>query len=257
MKQPADIRGYDFHCHVDLHLDPTNLIKKCDAHRIVVLGVTTTPRAWSQNQTWTEHSNFVYSAIGLHPELVNEFYEEISLVEAIMDETRLIGEIGLDGSPKYRKSFKLQHEVFSRVLKRAFDLGGCVLSIHSRRSADQVVDMISHGARTGRVLPILHWYSGSKTTANRALEHGCYFSVNLRMLYTETGRALITILPTNRLLVETDSPFAFKNSQEYDATHPVKVAELVADLKRIPREEFKVLLRKNANKVFDFAGIKL
>ena len=253
----TDIRGFDFHCHVDLHPDPPGLIQECDGHGIAVLAVTTTPRAWPQNREWTARSRYVFSAVGLHPELVGKRYEEISLLEDCMGQTRLVGEIGLDGSPRHRKSWERQVDVFSRALKRASELGDRVLSIHSRRAADQVVETIADCTRANRVLPILHWYSGSKSTARKALDHGCYFSVNLRMLANETGRGLVASLPRERLLVETDAPFASVDNRRYDPALAIKAAEQVAQLKGIRTKEFKELLEENARSVFGFAGIEL
>lgn len=255
MSVRADIRGFDFHCHVDLHLDPRSVIQVCDRHRIAVLAVTTTPRAWPQNREWTETSRYVYSAVGLHPELVGEHYGEISLLEDCMEQTRLVGEIGLDGSPRHRKSWEHQVEVFSRILKRSSHLGNRVLSIHSRRAEDKVVETISNYTKSNRVLPILHWYSGSKSTAKRALMHGCYFSVNLRMLANKSGRELVMNLPKERLLIETDAPFTSLDTGRYDPLLAIKAAEQVAHLKGIPMTEFQEILSESAGNIFSFAGI--
>ena len=67
--------GFDFHCHVDLFDNPVALIADCDHNRIATLAVTTTPKAWKQNRTWTERSSFVFPAIGLHPELAGQRHE--------------------------------------------------------------------------------------------------------------------------------------------------------------------------------------
>ena len=257
MGNTTNIRGIDFHCHVDLHSNPPALIQECEEHGIAVLAVTTTPRAWPQNEKWTDISHYVYSAVGLHPELVGERYDEVTLLEDCMDQTQLVGEIGLDGSPRHRKSWERQIEVFSRVLRRANHLGDRVLSIHSRRAENQVVNMISHCTSANRVLPILHWYTGSKSTAKKALERGCYFSVNLRMLANETGRGLVDSLPKERLLIETDAPFTSVDDRKYDPALSIEAAEQVAHLKGIPTGEFNQLLQANARCVFAFADIDL
>ena len=257
MGNETNIRGFDFHCHVDLHANPPNLIQKFEEHAIVVLAVTTTPKAWPQNQKWTAKNHYVYSAVGLHPELVGERYDELALLEDYMDGTRLVGEIGLDGSPHHRKSWERQIEVFSRVLKRANDLGDRVLSIHSRRAANQVVDMMADCTSVNRVLPILHWYSGSKSTAKKAIEHGCYFSINLRMLRSEAGRGLVDSLPKERLLIETDAPFSSLEDPKFDPLLSIEAAEQLARLKGMPTKEFNELLQVNARRVFEFAEIDL
>jgi TatD DNase family protein len=95
-----------------------------------------------------------------------------------------------DGRPQYRKSWDLQTDVFVRALKSAQRLGGRVVSVHSRRAANEVVKCIGEHTTTDRVLPILHWFSGSISAARRAVELGCYFSINRRTLEHEAGIAL-------------------------------------------------------------------
>lgn len=250
-------QGFDFHCHVDLHSNPIDLIQECEKNGIAVLAVTTTPKAWAQNRRWTDESRHVYCAVGLHPELVGDRFEEIALLEDYMEQTRLVGEIGLDGSPHNSTSWDRQLEVFSRALKRANDLGNRVLSIHSRRAANQVVDMIARHTAVDRVLPILHWYSGSKTTAEKALDYGCFFSVNLRMLANERGRELIEFLPKDKLLIETDAPFTSVDDCKYSPELTIETAEQAAHLKETSIEEFNKQLQANARYVFNFAGIDL
>ena len=256
MGNATNIRGFDFHCHVDLHRNPTDLIRDCESLGIAVLAVTTTPRAWPQNREWTQGCRYVHSALGLHPELVGQRYDEVALLEECMSQTRLVGEVGLDGSPRHRTSWDRQKRVFSRTLKRATHLGDRVVSIHSRRAANQVVEMIANCTRPDRVLPILHWYSGSRATAEKALAQGCYFSVNLRMLASEKSRCLVDSLPNERLLIESDAPFTSADDR-YDPRLPIKAAERVARLKGMPVAELAERLEANARFVFDFAGIAL
>jgi TatD DNase family protein len=102
----GDIRGFDFHCHVDLHRDPARLVAQCEGERIATIAVTTTPRAWSQNRQWTERSHYVHAAVGLHPELVGERYAEVDLLLELIPATRFVGEVGLDGSQRHAASYQ-------------------------------------------------------------------------------------------------------------------------------------------------------
>ena len=54
---------------------------------------------------------------------------------------------------------------------------------------------------------MLHWFTGTKAEAKRAVELGCYFSINIEMLRNERHTGLIMGLPKDRLLTETDGPF--------------------------------------------------
>lgn len=255
MSGDINYRGFDFHCHIDLHPDPPSLIASCEKERIAVLAVTTTPKAWSQNKLWTQHSDYVHAAAGLHPELVGERYREAGLLEELIGECRLIGEVGLDGSPQHRSSYEKQKDVFSRVLRKSQIHGGRVLTIHSRRAARDVCDLIEKHSEPDNVLCILHWFSGSLAESRRAAKAGCYFSVNAAMLKSDRGRALIQDIPSDRLLTETDSPFM---SIDRRKSSPLDSINIFADLAGLLEEEVRETRQRvaaNAQHVFRFAGI--
>ena len=113
MTRTIQVRGFDFHCHVDLFADPPGQIARYESEQIFVLAVTTTPRAWRQNAMWTANSQYVRAAAGLHPELMSERHRESAMLEALMTLTPFIGEVGLDGTPEHRSTFDTQRRVFS------------------------------------------------------------------------------------------------------------------------------------------------
>jgi TatD DNase family protein len=255
-KEPA-IRGFDFHCHVDLYPDPAGMIAACAKERIVTLAVTTTPKAWPQNRRWAEASNFVHAAPGLHPELAGQRHREIDLLEEYMEDSRLVGEIGLDGSPQHRKSWPLQQDVFVRALACAQRLGGRVVSIHSRRAAGPVVKCLQEHTTPDRVLPVLHWFSGSIAEGRRAAELGCYFSLNHRTLEHETGLALVRSLPEDRLLTETDAPFTSVGDRKSEPADVIGTVKRLAAARDISGADMRRVLAANAQRVFAFAGLEI
>jgi TatD DNase family protein len=255
MKTVAD--GFDFHCHVDLFPNPAELIATCDRNRIVTLAVTTTPKAWAQNQRWTKGSSFVVPAIGLHPELAGQRHAEIALVEQLMTETPFVGEIGLDGSPPHRNTLPIQKEVFSRALQSAQKLGARVLTIHSRRAGREVLAALVEHTTSERVLPILHWFTDSATTAVEAARFGCYFSINHRMLVTDSGISLIKSVPVDRQLTETDAPFTEIDNRTSEPRDVIAMILRLAQLRNLTIEEMKRTITANAQRVFSFAGVSI
>ena len=251
------IRGYDFHCHIDLDPDPPELIRRCKEKQIVVLAVTTTPKAWKQNKEWTKDCAFVYPAVGLHPELVSSRHTEVDMLVRFIKESRLIGEVGLDGCPRYRNSYTKQKAIFSKVLVESQSQGGRVLSIHSRRAVNDVLDLIEQYTSPDDVLCILHWFSGSIAQAQRAVELGCYFSVNMAMLRSKHGQSLIKTLPIDRLLTETDAPFMKINGLSHKPMHVTTTVDELAGLFNKFRKKMLTHITDNAQQVFSFAGIQL
>ena len=63
-------------------------------------------------------------------------------------------------------------------------------------------------AHTDAGTAILHWFSGTLRELERAIALGCWFSVGAAMLRSERGRELASHIPRDRILTETDGPFA-------------------------------------------------
>jgi TatD DNase family protein len=233
------------------------MIASCANSEIVTLAVTTTPKAWSRNRKWTRDSLYVYAAVGLHPEVVAERYDELPLLQEGIRESRLIGEVGLDGSPQHRNSWSRQVEVFGRALGEAERLGGRVVSIHSRQAVRDVLTCIERHTTSANVLPILHWFSGSVADARKAAELGCYFSINARSLGHETGVALIRSLPEDRLLTETDGPFAETGDRPSEPADVLMTIGRLAAARGVSVREMACLVTTNAQRVFAFGGMNI
>lgn len=197
----------DFHCHLDLYPDFEKAVAACDATRTATLAVTTTPKAFPRNQQLAARSEFVRVGLGLHPQLIRERAGELKLFEHLLPETKYVGEVGLDASPRHYPSFDLQKQTFRRILNLCAEAGGKVLSVHSVRAAKHVLDLVEECLPADRGTVVLHWFTGSVADVTRGIRLGCYFSVNERMLSSPSGRRVLGAIPDHRLLTETDGPF--------------------------------------------------
>lgn len=220
-------RWVDFHCHLDLYPDHAQLIAECDRERVATLAVTTTPKAWTRNREMASGADHVRVALGLHPQLVAEREAEIGLFETLLPGARYVGEVGLDASPRFYGSFEAQERVFERILRMCAEQGNKILTVHSVRAVSKVLQHLERGLPANRGHVVLHWFTGSAAEARRALDRGCYFSVNSEMLRSPKHRALVEQLPANRLLTETDGPFVLV---EGVAVRPLAVADTVGQL---------------------------
>lgn len=194
----------DFHCHLDLYLEPERIARQCAERGLYVLSVTTTPSAWHGTSRLAQERT--RTALGLHPQLAHERKSELSLFDELLPHARYIGEIGLDGAPEFRPHWKDQLAVFDHILAACVQAGGRIMSIHSRRASKGVLDCLE--AHPGAGMPVLHWFSGSPRDLDRAVKLGCWFSVGPAMLNSERGRSLAARMPQERVLTESDGPFA-------------------------------------------------
>jgi TatD DNase family protein len=224
----------DFHCHLDLYKDHAALIAECERRKVFTLAVTTTPRAWSRNHELAAKTQHVRAALGLHPQLVAERAAEITIWDQHLKEARYIGEIGLDAGPRFYKSLPEQKRIFEHILRACADAGDKILTIHSVRAASVVLDMVETCLPATRGRTVMHWFTGSKAEARRAVALGCYFSINLRMLENERGQGIVVELPADRILTETDGPFV-----DFDGRpmRPPDVATTVRSLAELRRED--------------------
>jgi TatD DNase family protein len=222
----------DFHAHLDLYPDPKMIVKEIVERGMYVLSVTTTPSAWKGTSALATPGSRIRTALGLHPQIAHERVGELPLFDLHLHETMYVGEIGLDGGPEFKPHWQTQLTVFDHILNACQLVGGRIMSIHSRRAAPAVLDRLV--AFPGAGTPILHWFSGGKRDLQRAVALGCWFSVGPAMLVSERSRALVRGMPRDRVLTETDGPFAQiggNSAKPWDAGGATtQLAELWGDL---------------------------
>lgn len=222
----------DFHAHLDLYPDPRGIAKQVAERGMYVLSVTTTPSAWRGTSALASRGSRIRTALGLHPQIAHERVSELPLFDLQLHETMYVGEIGLDGGPEFKQHWQTQLTVFDHILNACRVAGGRIMSIHSRRAASAVLDRLE--AHPGAGIPILHWFSGSKRELQRAIALGCWFSVGPAMLVSEKACALARDMPRDRVLTETDGPFAQiggESARPWDAGRAIaQLAELWGDM---------------------------
>jgi len=235
----------DFHCHLDLYPDHAAAVREVEAAGIFTLAVTTTPKAWARNHELTRDTRHVRAALGLHPQLVSSRAEEIALWETLLPETRYVGEVGLDAGPRFYKSLDQQKDVFARVLRACSRSGGKIITVHSVRAAKAVLDHIEEHLPQGTNRVVLHWFTGSKSEAERAIEMGCYFSVNGTMLNNEKAATLVKSLPVGRVLTETDGPFTEVDDRPSKPSDVAGTVQALAKLLDLPATSLANSIREN------------
>lgn len=239
----------DFHCHLDLYPDFEATVAACERDAVYTLAVTTTPKAWKRNHAVTASTKYVRAALGLHPQLVAERASEIALWEGLLPHTRYVGEVGLDAGPRFYRSFETQQRVFERVLKACAAAGDKVLTIHSVRATRQVLDMIEKDLPRGTGIPVLHWFTGTAAEARRAVDLGCYFSINATMIADEKRRAVVAALPIDRMLTETDGPFTTTGERPSVPSDVVDAVRGLAKISNVTPLDMAKTIRANLRRM--------
>jgi TatD DNase family protein len=208
-----------------------------------VLAVTTTPTAWTGTSALVGRAERIRVALGLHPQLARERRRELDLFDRMLPEARYVGEVGLDGSPELRDQWHDQLAVFEHVLSSCRAAGGRIMSIHSRRAVSAVLERLE--SYRDAAVPVLHWYSGSFKELERAVALGCWFSVGPAMASSKNGQALISRMPPERVVTETDGPFAALGDRRLVPWDVNIAVPKLAELWSVSRESAEARLRTN------------
>lgn len=193
----------DTHCHLDLYPRPTAIAQAAEKAGVGTIVVTNLPSAYEKAAPHIRQFKKLRLALGLHPLVAAQHASELERFAQLVGDTFYIGEVGLDFSPQAYATKEIQIESFRFVLEKLADAPKFI-TLHSRRAEAKVLEMLTE---VGRFPVVFHWYSGSLRTLEVAVEAGHYFSINPAMTLSPNGQKIITALPPERVLTETDGPF--------------------------------------------------
>ena len=200
----------------------------------------------------------VYHAVGVSPsEVQNPGKDWPQTIEQSAQLPRVVavGEIGLDYYRKFGDK-KSQIELFITQLDLAEKLNLPVI-IHNRDAGHDVLDILRDRlpARGG----VLHCYSEDAEYAQKALDLNLYFSFagNLTYRNARNLHETIGVLPLDRVLIESESPFMvpadYRGKRNMPKYLPI-TARFLAEMLEIGDEELAAALWDNANRFFGLPG---
>lgn len=199
----------DFHVHIDYYKDYMKIYEHYNAERIYALFVTNFPEVYLKAKRYFPPSNYVKIALGFHPENASVRNFNKNLFFELIKDTKYVGEVGLDFSPKFLATKDKQIEIFNQIAKISGQTNK-ILSVHSRKAEKEVLQILqNHNVK----FAVFHWYSGEVSLINDIANAGYYFSINPSMLKSKHGREIIHNIPKSRLLIESDGPFGKLNNR--------------------------------------------
>jgi TatD DNase family protein len=252
----------DTHAHLALCEPPEDELigsaRDAGVRRILTVGLgeDSNPGAAAS----AEQSDEVFASVGRHPNSADGFDDAAAeAIEELCGRPGVVavGETGLDfyrdrsNPDDQRRAFAAQIAIASRTDK--------ALVVHLR-DADGSEDAVSEAFETLErdgegVRVILHCFSAGPRWAERAEEEGwyCSFAGNLTYPKSELIREAAGIVPEDRLLVETDSPFLAPQPVRGKPNQPANVvatAERLAEVRGVPYGELEGIVEENAARVF-------
>jgi TatD DNase family protein len=205
----------------------------------------------------TDNPGFLFATAGIHPHDAATFDAPTDLPRLrafLRDGAVAVGECGLDyhydNSPR-----ELQRAAFSAQIALAGETNRPAV-VHTRDAEDDTRSIIRE-ARTAGVLGVLHCYTGSHSLAEFAIDAGWYVSFSGIVTFRKwTDDDLIRLVPDNRLLVESDSPYLAPVPHRGKRNEPAWVAhtlEKVAQARGADVLELGQTTARNAERLFGLA----
>jgi TatD DNase family protein len=255
----------DTHAHLDddqFASDLTAVLERARAANVstIVAVGTTLETSRRAVQLAREHA-IVRAAVGIHPNYAAQATaDDWSQIERLASEPEVvaIGETGLD---RFRNDtpFDLQRNYFERHLGLSRQRQLPVI-IHCRDADADVLPCLELAAGAGPVIGVMHSFTGQAATAARCLELGLYISFAGQLTYTnrkfDTLREVARIVPSDRLLVETDSPYLAPEphrGQRNEPAHVQLTASRLAEIRGVSLDELANLTASNARTLFQVA----
>lgn len=211
-----------------------------------------------------EASPEVFAAVGIHPN------DALTCEAGTIDElrkllpspkVRAVGEIGLDYY-RDRAPKDIQMVVFRQQLALAEEAGLPVI-IHNREASSELMEVLEdwHAelVKSNPTLAanpgVLHSFSASLDIAQRAMAINFFIGITGPVTFKNAPelQELVTSLPLDRLLIETDAPFLTPHPHRGKRNEPSYVlytAEKIASLKNLPLAVVAETTTKNAGRLF-------
>lgn len=251
---------FDTHAHYDderFDEDRDALLSSMPEHNVGLIlnpgcDVETSRKAVSYAQKYP----FVYAAVGIHPENINENWNhDLAVIKELAQtepRVRAIGEIGLDYYwEKDERARARQQVVFAHQMELARELDKPVI-VHDR---DAHADCLEIARRYAGTQGVFHCFAGSVEMARELLKLGYYLSFTGVITFKNARRAIEVIreVPLERLMVETDSPYMAPEpyrGRRNSSLYVYRMAETIAQIKGVDVGEVERVTTENGKRLF-------
>lgn len=245
----------DTHCHMfpEYYDDFTEIENKMVDNKIVkIINNGTDDKSNKLVLELIKKYDYMYGAIGIHPEVVEEYkLEDLQFVEKHIGDEKIValGEIGLDYYYS-RENKEKQIELFEKQLEIAEKNNKPVI-VHSREATLDTINSL----KKYKVKGVIHSFSGSFETAKEYIKMGFLLGINGVVTFKNCN--LIEVLKKisiDNVVLETDSPYLTPvpfRGKKNDPSHVLDTANFIVDNLGISLEELSSVTQKNVKRVFD------
>ena len=239
----------DSHCHLDfpeLQARLPEILQKMQDNRVshalcVAVDLPDFPKVLALAEA---HANF-FASVGVHPDYEDTPEPDLETLVKLADHPKIIaiGETGLDyfrltGDLEWQRERFRTHIRASRATRKP-------LIIHTREASEDTLRIMREegaGVDAGGVAGVMHCFTESLQVAEAAIEMGFYISFSGIVSFKSAKelQAVARVLPLDKILIETDSPYLAPVPHRGKMNEPgfvSHVAEYLAALKGVPLQQ--------------------
>jgi len=196
-----------------------------------------------------KYSNFLYAAVGIHPENISD--NNIKKLEELIINNKVvaIGEIGIDYY--WDKSNKeKQKELFINQIDLAIKYNLPII-VHTRDSIQDCLDIL----KTKRVKGVIHCFTGSYEMAKEFIKLGFKLGIGGVLTFKNSKlHEVIEKIDLENIILETDSPYLTPEPNRGKQNNPSNVyyvAKKISEIKNISLDEVIKITSSNSRELFD------
>ncbi len=249
----------DSHCHLDREPIYSNLDQIISRSKSVgiekLLTICTTDQNFSNVIDLVNKNPIIYGTYGIHPhETINYNISSKDIIKNVTKNKKIVG-VGETGLDFYYNNSDKKSQVnsFIQHIEASIDLN-VPLIIHSRNAESETYEILSK-YKNKKLKILMHCFTGTSEFANNLINLDAFFSASGIITFKKSQELQKTFqeIPTEKLLIETDSPFLAPDPLRGKKNEPsfiVYTLKKLASLKNIDPKELDKVTTENFHKLF-------
>lgn len=255
----------DSHCHLEykgLVETQRDVLARARAAGVGgFLNISTRQSEWHQVVGTAERENDVWASVGIHPHEADAHADlGAQVLRAATENPRVIaiGETGLDYYYDHSDR-QVQQDLFRMHIGVARDVQ-LPLIIHTRDAEEDTLTILRDEMGKGAFPALIHCFTASADFARQVLDMGLFISISGIVTFKNARELqdVARVIPADRLLVETDSPFLAPVPHRGKTCEPAFVADtarFLADLRGETYDQLLEISTGNFRRLFSKAAL--
>ena len=251
----------DSHCHLDypnLYNQLDDVVRRAEYNQVkYLLTICTTLESFEKIKLIVEKYKNIYGTFGIHPHESRKYTNiDSKFIFKLKNKYKKIigiGETGLDFY-YYHSDKKIQKKSFVEHISAASQLNVPVI-VHSRNAENDTYEIIKSEKKNSNLKVLIHCFAGSKEFAKKLIDINCYISVSGIITFKNSTELtdVVSSIPIENLLVETDSPYLAPvpyRGKSNEPSYIVHTVERLSQIKNVSNEYVMSNTTNNFKKLF-------